>query len=383
MELLGVHKVYRALAERSLVHALRRSPGTDVRAVQGLDLRIDAGEVVGVLGHNGAGKTTMLRLLAGVTAPSAGRVRVAGRITPLISIGVGFHQELSGRENVRVNGSILGLSPAELRSRFDEIVAFAGLDDALDLPVKFYSSGMLLRLAFAVAVHTEPDVLLVDELLAVGDLGFQQKCLSRMAEFREQGVTIVVVSHSVFTVRELCDRAIVLNGGTKVFDGPVGAAVDVHQRLLSGGGADGVGPVQVLDRQVVDEHGATVELLRTGRRYVLRCRLAFRSPVENPHVRFTVYTGLGAIAYQFLTAVRRRYRRFEAGEEVELEVDFVARADTGAYHLTVQVLADEGRTVLAHDVDGVPVRVQGSDDPTGIVDLRAAVSLHADEGGRG
>ncbi len=190
-------------------------------------------------GLRDAGKTTLLRLLAGVTAPSVGRVRVAGRIAPLISIGVGFHPELSGRENIVVNGTVLGLTRARLAEVTPDIIAFSGLaDDVLDTPVKLYSSGMLLRLAFAVAVHTDPDVMLVDELLAVGDLAFQQRCLARMAELRARGVTVVLVSHSVFTIREVCDRAIVLSAGRKVFDGPAEEAVRVHQRLLGGDAAE-------------------------------------------------------------------------------------------------------------------------------------------------
>lgn len=377
IEATAVDKRYTRVVSRSLLTLASRRRAPELAAIDGLDLRIGRGETVGVLGHNGAGKTTLLRLLAGVTAPSAGRVRVAGRVTPLISIGVGFHPELSGRENVVVNGSVLGLPRARITALEPEIVAFSGLDaDVLDTPVKMYSTGMLLRLAFAVAVHTDPDVMLVDELLAVGDLAFQQRCLARMAELRAHGVTVVLVSHSVFTVRQLCDRAIVLSAGHKVFDGPVEQAVHVHQRLL---GADAVHPAStgvtapavVADRVVFDAAGRPTEELQPGQRYTLRADLRAHQELVDPHIRFTAYTEDGAIAYQMISALRRRHRTLAAGDVARVEVDFAASFRPGTYQLTLQVLGDEGRQVLAHDVDGAVVWVTGGDD----VDVHGPVPL--------
>ncbi len=380
IEAAGVAKRYARVTSRSLLSLLSRRDAPTLAAVDGLDLQIRRGETVGVLGHNGAGKTTLLRLLAGVTAPSEGTVRVAGRIAPLISIGVGFHPELSGRENVVVNGSVLGLSRERLAELEPEIVAFSGLDDdVLDVPVKLYSSGMLLRLAFAVAVHTDPDVMLVDELLAVGDLAFQQRCLARMAELRAAGVTVVLVSHSVFTVREVCDRAIVLSAGRLVFDGPVEEAVRVHQRLLGGSSGSGSSEAAALlsDRVVVDELGTIVGELRPGGRYRLRAALTAQRELVDPHVMFTAYAEDGAIAYQMMSAVRRRHRTLAAGERATIEVGFTAALRPGTYQLTLQVLGDEGRRVLAHDVDGAVVRVTGpaEADVTGPAPLRVGVHV--------
>lgn len=379
IELASVDKTYRRTTDRSLIGALRRAPAEPVAAVRGLDLRIDRGESVGILGHNGAGKTTLLRLLAGVTAPSAGRVRVAGRITPLISVGVGFHGELSGRENVRVNGAVLGLGRTALRSLEDAIIEFSELEGVLDTPVKFYSSGMLLRLAFSVAIHTDPDVLLVDELLAVGDLAFQQKCLARMAAFRDAGVTVVLVSHSVFTIREFCDRAIVMSGGTKVFDGSAVEAIEAHQRLLAAGDGDGTGPrparVRIVDRHLVDDRGDRPSVLRTGEHYELRARLAFHATVADPHIRLTVYGEDGAIVYQSMSAIRRSYRTYHVGDTAELAIRFRAAMDTGTYQFTVQVVTDQGRDVVAHDVEGTVANVVGGPDPTGIVPLEVRATV--------
>ncbi|MDZ7734094.1 MAG: ABC transporter ATP-binding protein [Acidimicrobiia bacterium] len=222
VDLTGVGKRYR-LAERSLVQAMRPSKRRAVRdlwAVRDLDLRIEPGETVGLLGRNGAGKSTLLRMMAGVSEPTEGRVVVRGRIAPLISVGVGFHQELTGRENVYVNGMLLGLSRAQVEERFDEIVAFAELTERIDTPVKFYSSGMFMRLGFSVAIHVNPEVLLVDEVLAVGDVAFQLKCFDRMRELSAGGTTIVLVSaldarHPAPVPRACCSA-----GAAGLYDGP-------------------------------------------------------------------------------------------------------------------------------------------------------------------
>ncbi|HVW81523.1 MAG TPA: ABC transporter ATP-binding protein [Mycobacteriales bacterium] len=213
-------------------HMFRRSRRSKLWAVRDVDLDVQPGESLGVIGRNGAGKSTLLQMLCGVTAPSDGRLRVRGRVAPLIGVGVGFHQELSGRENIYVNATILGLSRREIDKRLDSIIAFAELESFIDTPVKFYSSGMYVRLGFAVAVHTEPDVLLIDEVLAVGDLAFRMKCFDSMRAIRAQGATIVFVTHQLTIIRSLCDRAIVMSNGTSVFDGAPDAAVSHFHDLL-------------------------------------------------------------------------------------------------------------------------------------------------------
>jgi len=181
---------------------------------------MDRGETVGLIGRNGSGKSTALKLIAGVMAPTEGEVRVAGRVSPLIELGAGFHPDLTGRENVRLNASILGMTGREIDEQFGSIVDFAELWDFIDTPVKRYSSGMYVRLAFAVAVHTNPEVLLVDEVLSVGDAYFGEKCIEKMYEFQKNGTTIVVVSHSLDLVEQFCERAIWLEHGRVVAEGP-------------------------------------------------------------------------------------------------------------------------------------------------------------------
>src|SRR6476469_1218278 len=200
-----------ALLSRSLIRNLR--PDETFTALNDVNLTVPKGRTLGVIGRNGSGKSTLLKLVAGITKPSSGTVRVAGRISALIELGAGFHPEISGRENVFINGIMLGLTKREVTRRFDEIVEFAEMKEFIDAPVKTYSSGMYMRLGFAVAIHVDPDVLLVDEALAVGDEGFTHKCLDKFAEVKRRGKTILRVTHSLGMVERFCDEALWLDGG--------------------------------------------------------------------------------------------------------------------------------------------------------------------------
>ena len=209
----------------SLVRKQSRSEAMEeeryVWALRDVSFGVKHGEAVGVIGGNGAGKTTLLKILSRITEPTAGQAVVRGKVGALLEVAAGFHHELTGRENVFLHGAILGMRRSEIRSRFDEIVAFAGVERFIDTPVKRYSSGMFLRLAFAVAAHLEPDILIVDEVLAVGDAAFQRKCLGRMGDVATSGRTVLFVSHNMGAIRSLCERALVLDQGRVVFDGPV------------------------------------------------------------------------------------------------------------------------------------------------------------------
>lgn len=204
----------------------------DFWALRDINLTIKAGTTVGLIGHNGSGKSTLLKLIGGIVDPTSGDVKRRGRLAALLELGAGFHPDLTGRENVYLNASILGMSKADTDRVFDSIVSFSGIADFIDTQVKFYSSGMYVRLAFAVAVHTDPDVLLVDEVLAVGDEAFQRKCFDTIRRFQSEGRTIVLVSHSLGQVQEFCDRAILLHEGRLVFDGDPTEAVPRFRDLL-------------------------------------------------------------------------------------------------------------------------------------------------------
>jgi lipopolysaccharide transport system ATP-binding protein len=194
-------------------------------ALKDISLEIQPGEVVGIIGRNGAGKSTFLKILSRITEPTSGRIRLRGRVGSLLEVGTGFHHELTGRENVYMNGSILGMSRLEINRKFDEIVAFAEIDEFLDTPVKRYSSGMFVRLAFAVAAHFEPEILIIDEVLAVGDAEFQAKCLGKMHEVAGHGRTVLFVSHNMAAIQNLCSHSAVLSGGKLTFMGPTEEAV--------------------------------------------------------------------------------------------------------------------------------------------------------------
>ncbi len=219
---------------KELVVAWRRTRPREVRALQDVSFEVEPGHAVGLVGRNGSGKTTLLRLLSGIIKPTTGRVAVGGRVGALLELGAGFHPDFSGRDNVYLNGSIHGLSRADVRRHFDEIVAFAGLEKFIDLPVRTYSSGMTMRLGFAVAAHLEADILLLDEVFAVGDEEFQRKCFHKIFEFKQAGGTIVFVSHDASSVERLCERAILLRQGRVEFDGPTHNAIAAYHRQLAG-----------------------------------------------------------------------------------------------------------------------------------------------------
>lgn len=212
-----------------LRHPLQRAQYEEFRALDDVSFEIPRGEAVGILGRNGAGKSTLLKLLTRVAAPTRGRIELAGRVGSLLEVGTGFHPELTGRENVFLNGTLLGMRKSEIKQRFDEIVAFSGVEKFLDTPVKRYSSGMYVRLAFAVAAHLDTEILAVDEVLAVGDAEFQAKCLDRMRTVASEGRTVLYVSHQVQTVKTLCTSAIFLEHGNLVMHGSVDDAIELYQ----------------------------------------------------------------------------------------------------------------------------------------------------------
>jgi len=249
----------------SLTRAARRLlPGRSARAeratlwaLRQLSVTIDSGEIVGLIGHNGAGKTTLLKILSRITEPTTGWAEVAGRVGSLLEVGTGFHPELTGRENIFLNGTILGMRRAEIRRRFDEIVAFAEIERFLDTPVKRYSSGMSVRLAFAIAAHLEPEILLVDEVLAVGDAAFQRKSLGKMGDVARAGRTVILVSHNLAIIQALCRRGILLEGGRMISDGPVGETVARYLRSLEGRASE-----DLLQRTDRDSRGWQATLIR-------------------------------------------------------------------------------------------------------------------------
>ncbi len=249
----------KTLKERML--SLHKSKANDFFALKGVNFDVKVGETVGILGHNGSGKSTLLKTIAGTLRPTDGLVRVRGRLSALLELGAGFHPDLTGRENIFLNGSILGFSKEHMVEIFDDIVEFSELDDFIDQQVKYYSSGMYARLGFAVAVNLEPDVLLIDEVLAVGDEAFQRKCFERVRGFQEAGRTILLVTHSPEQVRRLCDRVVVLDHGRMIYLGEVNKGVATYRRSLAEKGHEIPDDIQGMIE--ADETTSTVRFVET------------------------------------------------------------------------------------------------------------------------
>jgi lipopolysaccharide transport system ATP-binding protein len=239
----------------------RAEPETDgvssFWALDDVSLEVQQGDVLGVVGRNGAGKTTLLKILSRVTEPTRGTAELNGQVSALLEVGTGFHPELTGRENIFLNGGILGMSRAEIKAKFDEIVEFAEIERFMDTPVKRYSSGMFVRLAFAVAAHLEPEVLIIDEVLAVGDVNFQRKCLGKMEDVAQSGRTVLFVSHNTGAIAELCTRAILLEAGHKIVDGTVPDVLERYAEIMSSGGP------RVVDLKVEPDLPASITDVRT------------------------------------------------------------------------------------------------------------------------
>jgi lipopolysaccharide transport system ATP-binding protein len=319
-------------------------------ALKDVNFEVKQGEVVGIIGRNGAGKSTLLKILSRITEPSSGRVLLRGRVASLLEVGTGFHPELTGRENIFLNGAILGMSQREIRKKFDEIVEFAEVERFLDTPVKRYSSGMYVRLAFAVAAHLEPEILVIDEVLAVGDAKFQEKCLGKMKDVAIGGRTVLFVSHNMNAVMQLTQRAILLSGGQIEFDGP---SVDAVQRYLENAKVNTgtMFDVSTKTRPIRGTDDAKILSLRFDRsfahfkflepiKYVLRVRA--NNSIAKIRVSMTVYSVSG---YPVGSCFSPEIGGLKAGEERDLEVSLGSvRFAPGSYFCSVAVGSGDNKT---------------------------------------
>ena len=290
---------------KALVGAGRKDAYKDFWALRDASFDIRQGENVGIVGMNGAGKSTLLKILSRITEPATGTVRIDGRVGALLEVGTGFHPELTGRENVFLYGSILGMRKEEVTRKFDAIVAFSGIENFIDTPVKRYSSGMYVRLAFSVAAHLEPDILLLDEVLAVGDLAFQRKCIEHAKELQKRDATILFVSHNMFSIKTMCDRVIYLRKGEVIYDGNVPGGIELYEQDCRGAALSWTEtkpeewPIYITDCEMIDDSGKPSSIIDYGTRPVLRLKFAVRSPVEDPNfiVAFVRSDGVAVCNY--------------------------------------------------------------------------------------
>jgi len=324
-------------------------PEETIWALKDVSLEVKRGEVVGIIGRNGAGKSTVLKILSRITEPTEGRVEIRGRVASLLEVGTGFHEELTGRENIFLNGAVLGMTRKEIQRKFDEIVAFSEIEKFIDTPVKRYSSGMKVRLAFAVAAHLEPEILLVDEVLAVGDVSFQKKCLGKMNEVSRAGRTGLFVSHNMAAVQSLCQRGILLRQGRLAFDGPVDEVVRDYLAYLTSGAENafddnpersGNGRVRLTGARVLDDSNQLSQHLVAGKPASFEFMYENPSRVSQANVVLTIYNHLGAA----VTHLDMRLTNF-AVNELGASGRFICRVPNlplpiGQYRIAVAVQID-------------------------------------------
>ncbi|HLG09064.1 MAG TPA: ABC transporter ATP-binding protein [Gaiellaceae bacterium] len=362
-----------------------RTHATDVWALHDVSVDVARGEAVGLIGRNGSGKTTLLRVVAGIIQPTAGQVRTEGRIGSLLELGAGFHLDFTGRENVFLNGAIQGLRRADIRQRFDEIVAFAELEHAIDRPVRTYSSGMTMRLGFAIAAFLDADILLLDEVFAVGDEAFQRKCFGRIFKFKQEGGTIVFVSHDASAVERLCERTVLLDGGRSAFDGPTREAVTRYRRVLAddanpaerGAGLRewGSGEATIASAVLVGKEGADRLQFLSGEPFALRVSVAAPDGVPPPRLQLELRDDAGTLVAGHAVDLRglgwtggngQRSVRFEIGE--------LPLAD-GRFHLRLGLTDETGEHVYHWLDDALVFVVYPGGDERGVVRFEGSWAL--------
>ncbi len=363
---------------KDLVVARGRTGGQDVWALRDVSAEIVPGEAVGLIGRNGSGKSTLLRVLAGILKPTIGTVEVDGRIGSLLELGAGFHPDFSGRENVYLNGSIQGLRRAEIRERFDEIVAFAEIEHAIDRPVRTYSSGMAMRLGFAIAAFLQADVLLLDEVFAVGDENFQRKCFGVIAAFKNQGGTILFVSHDAQAVERLCERSILLSSGERVYDGPTHEAIARYRRLLAddldpaerdaGLREWGSGEAEIVGARLLDSSGCEREQFLSGEPLRLEVELRAHSAIEPPCLRFELRDTTGLlVAEDSVDTAAVGWPTGPGATTARLEIDRPSLA-FGRFRVRLGLVGAGGGTLHQLD-DALAFLVYPDGDERGLVHL--------------
>ena len=362
-----------------------RTAATDVWALHDVSFEVARGEAVGLIGRNGSGKTTLLRIVAGIIKPTSGGVRAEGRIGSLLELGAGFHLDFTGRENVFLNGAIQGLRRDDIRRRFDEIVAFAELEHAIDRPVRTYSSGMTMRLGFAIAAFLDADILLLDEVFAVGDEAFQRKCFGRIFAFKQGGGTIVFVSHDAAAVERLCERSVLLEGGRVAFDGPTREAVTRYRRALADEASPaelsaglrewGSGEVAVASAHLVGSEGSDRLQFLSGEPFELRVTVASRDGVPPPRLQLELRDDAGVLVAGH--AIELRALGWKAGpgeQQLRFRTGELPLAD-GRFHLRLGLTDESGEHVYHWLEDALVFVVYPGGGERGVVRLEGSWAI--------
>jgi ABC-type polysaccharide/polyol phosphate transport system ATPase subunit len=390
----GLSKTFRVPQEAThtlkerVLHPLRHTRHETFRALNDVTFDVAPGEFFGIVGRNGSGKSTLLKCLAGIYGVDAGRIWLSGRMSTFIELGVGFNPDLAALDNVVMNGIMLGLTPREARSRYERVIEFAELEEFQDLKLKNYSSGMHVRLAFSVAIQVDADILLIDEVLAVGDAAFQQKCFDVFNRMRDEGRTIVFVTHDMGAATRFCHRAMLLERGDVVALGDPESVAERYLELNFGrevqqAGADGSGrrlgdgAAQILEAWIEDAAGDRWAVYNQGYAVVCKARVAFREAVEDPAMHVALETEDGRTAFVASTATEmERSGRFAAGEEAIFSINFVSYLSPGRYFPIVSLVRrGSGLDLIAREPRGQHFMVGGAHATGGYVDFPYSVAV--------
>ncbi|MBN9430276.1 MAG: ABC transporter ATP-binding protein [Burkholderiales bacterium] len=335
----------------------RKQPRTDFWALRNASFSIDHGENVGIVGLNGAGKSTLLKILSRITQPTIGRAAIDGRVGALLEVGTGFHLELTGRENAYLYGSILGMRREEVRRKFDAIVSFAGIEKHLDTPVKRYSSGMYVRLAFAVAAHLEPEILFLDEVLAVGDLAFQRKCFDFVKTLQQRDAAILFVSHNMFSIKNMCQRVIYLRQGEVQYDGPVDGGIELYERdsrlstlAWNGSSKPEDWPIFVTHCEVRDANDQKRTLFDIGETMRLAVEYQIRTPLSSPNFMISLVRSDGTVCCTYSTELDGiDLGRLSEDGRIELEIP-ILRIVAEMYSIQITVREKGFQQILCNQI---------------------------------
>jgi ABC-type polysaccharide/polyol phosphate transport system ATPase subunit len=399
--LTNVSKKYRIGKSSLNIRSLFRRDGSQTQfhwAVKDIGFQLNSGESMGIIGPNGAGKTTILKLLSRVTFPTSGKIEMNGRFSALIELGAGFHPDLSGRENVFLNGTILGMRKAEIEKRFDQIVDFAGIGKYIDTPVKRYSSGMYARLGFSVAAHVDPEILLVDEVLAVGDMAFQKKCYERMLDLIRNGTTLIFVSHNMRAIQKVCQQTMVLYRGQVAFTGPASNATAEYSNILRKAATenneispeditDGIGQrimtheARIEKVEILKEDGSPSLSFGSGQSARVRANIHFSKTVDAPVIACSVRTPDGQVVYDFTTEwAEIKTPCFQANSSAIVEFPLELNLSSGTFQLGVN-LAYKDLSKYYDRIDrALDFVINSSNGSRGISDLKASIEITNEAG---
>lgn len=369
---------------------------TEFKALNNLNLNVSKGEVLGILGKNGAGKSTLLKIITGVVVPNSGNIKINGRISSLLELGTAFNSELTGEENIYQHGQVMGMTKEEIENKKQEIIDFADIGDHLYQPVKTYSSGMFARLAFACAINVEPDILIVDEVLSVGDMAFQLKCFKKFEEFKKKGKTILFVTHNISDIIRNCTRTIILKEGEKVFDGSVKDGVELYKKIIVGieekkeeekekNNEDklityGNGKAEIIDYKILNNKNEIVKIFENDEEVTIKLKIKFNEDVKEPIFAVSVkdFRGLELLGTNTMLE-NKETGNYKKGEEVIVEFKqvFPLTPDKYAFSFGCTRINEEGELeVFDRKYDAILVEIMSKKQIVGIVDMKTQIQIN-------